>query len=175
MERIAAVFAVLLFALLEAGAEEFKIGDPAWGARIQFPEQWESDNSTGMWYQGWTKDRKVWLSAITFGRLPIDWHRKWLVKHCDTFGVGITVAANQPEERDCRVGEFHAKEYRIAATWDESPVEISAFAVTLAPGRIVLFTVGGRAADRLRHKDTIARIVESLRVEPATAKPPSRE
>jgi len=161
--------AILALAVQAAGAEELVIGDPSLGSRIKLPEQWESDNYTGMWYQGWTKDRKVWLSAITFAQLPADWHRKWLPKHCETFGVDLTVPAEKPNGVDCRLGGFNAKESRIAGFWDDAPAEVSVFEVAMAPNRIFLFTVGGKASDRLLHKETIAEIVGSIRVNPVSA------
>jgi hypothetical protein len=163
---------ILAFAVQTLGAEELVIGDPSWGSRIKLPDQWESDNYTGMWYQGWTKDRKVWLSAITFAQLPADWHSKWLPKHCETFGVEVTVPADKPIAVECRLGGLDAKEYRIAANWDDAPAEVSVFEVTLATNRVFLFTVGGKASDRLLHKETIAGIVGSILVKPISAPQP---
>lgn len=166
--------AILAIAVQAVGAEELVIGDPSWGSRIRLPEKWESDNYTGTWYQGWTKDRKVWLSAITFAQLPADWHRKWLPKHCETFGVDVTVPADKPNGVECRLGGFNAKEYRIAATWEEAPAELSVFEVTLAPKRVFLFTVGGKASDRLLHKEAITGILGSIHVRPVNVQDPKK-
>ena len=118
----------------------------------------------GTWYQGWTADRKVWLSAITFAEMPPNWHKKWLPKHCDTFGVNLVVPDGEIVAVDKQIGQFKAQEYRISASSDEEPVEVTVIVVRLAPKRLLLITVGGSKADRLIHKETINEIIKSVRV-----------
>ena len=156
---------ILITILLQhVGADELLIGDPAWGAHITLPKAWENDNYMGTWYQGWTADRKVWLSSITFPEMPPNWHKKWLPKHCDTFGVTLTVPDGEIVAVEKQIGQFKAQEYRISASSDGEPVEVTATVVRLAPKRLLLITVGGSKADCLAHKEKLEEIIKSVRV-----------
>jgi hypothetical protein len=143
---------------------ESLIGDPDWGVRMTRPQQWKTWNSNATGVQWWNKDHSLWFSAITsFARLPADWQREWLPKHCEAFGVNTTVSEERPRMSERRVGTFKATEYHIAATWKEAPAEIRIITVELSPNRIFVMTVGCRSADCLLHNEFIEETIDSIR------------
>lgn len=155
-------------------AEVVTISLPEPPTQIDLPDGWETDNLMDQWFQGWSPDRKVWVSGVVLSKLTKEQLLKWLPLHLDTFGVTAVIDAESLKTSEAEIAKRKGTEYRMTAEIEGTSQRIYVYAVPLAPDRIFILTTGGKPEDRAKHREAVDGILNSLRERKQEAKPATK-
>ena len=144
-------------------ADELRFPDLTPKVSMRFPDGWEHDNYLNGWFSGYTPDRTVWVSAITFDSLTLERLQKWLPRHLDSFGVEAILDWKTFHSAKARVGSWRVMDGFVSGTTAEGPCEVSLCIFELDEHARFVVTYGGSPENREKYLPDIQKILATVK------------